>query len=110
MKRREFITLLGGTAVGLPLTAGAQQAAMPVIGWLGPDSRASEDFRVVPFRQGLKEAGYSEGQNIAIEYRWDMTGGSALDALADDLARLETDLIVVSGAPAALAAAVPDDR
>jgi len=104
VKRREFITLLGGTAVGLPLTAGAQQAAMPVIGWLGPDSRASEDFRVVPFRQGLKEAGYSEGQNIAIEYRWAEGHHERLPALAADLVRRQVTVLAPTSLPAALAA------
>src|SRR5438045_1371538 len=67
MRRREFITLVGGAAAVWPLAARAQQ---PVIGWLGPESREAEDIRVVPFRQGLKDGGYVEGQNLAIEYRF----------------------------------------
>ena len=64
MRRRDFITLFGGVAAW-PFAVRAQQS-MPMIGWLGSETRESEDFRVVPFRQGLKEASYSEGENLAI--------------------------------------------
>jgi putative ABC transport system substrate-binding protein len=104
MRRREFITLLSGAVVAWPLGSRAQQSNMPVIGYLGPGSAQSDAFRVTGFRQGLKEAGYVEGQNLTIEYRWAEDHHDRLPAMAADLVRHQVAVIVATSASATLAA------
>ena len=87
MKRRKFITLLGGAVAGWPLTVRGQQPAMPVIGFLRDTSLADATYLVAAFRQGLKEAGFIEGQNVAIEYRSAEDQPHRLSALVADLVR-----------------------
>src|ERR1700704_6256322 len=105
MRRREFITLLGGAATSWPLAAHAQQPAMPVVGLL--DQRSPEELadRLRGFRQGLKDAGFVEGENVAIEYRWAENQIDRLPALAAELVRRRVAVLVANGGvPASFAA------
>ena len=105
MRRREFITLLGGAAVAWPLAAHAQQSAMPVLGLFSSASPDAFKHYVTAFHRGLNEAGYVEGKNVTIEYRWAEGHYDRLPALVTDLMRKPVALLAVSGGAPGIQAA-----
>jgi ABC-type uncharacterized transport system substrate-binding protein len=105
MRRREFITLLGATAVAWPIAARAQQGGLPVIGYLYTGAPDTGEHYAAAFRKGLSESGFFEGQNIAIEYRWAHNDPSRLPELAADLVRRRVAVIVTPGTSASVLAA-----
>src|SRR6476469_3108177 len=104
MKRRDFIKLVVGSGAAWPLTSRAQQTAVPVIGFLNSGSPDTFAPTVSAFLQGLKEAGYVDGQNVVIEYRWANGQYDRLTALADDLVRSRVSVIAATSTPANLVA------
>ena len=103
MRRREFITLLGGAAAAWPLAARAQQPGMPVIGYLNAPVPEGYADQLRAFRQGLKESGFVEGENVAIDYRWGENQPARLPALAAELVRQRVNVIAASSNTAAIA-------
>jgi ABC-type uncharacterized transport system substrate-binding protein len=104
VRRREFITLVGGAAVSRPRLVCAQQPAVPVIGFMNGGSPEPQARPLAAFRQGLSETGYIEDHNVKIEYRWAESQYDRLSGMATDLVRRQVTVIAATGTPAALAA------
>ena len=101
MKRRDFITLVGGAVAAWPLAARAQQPSIPVVGWLGAATPEVSVASMAAFRRGLSENGFVDGHNVEIEYRWAESRYARLPAMAADLVSRKVDAIVASGQSAA---------
>ena len=99
MKRRCFVQVAGGTALAWPLAAHAQRASLPVIGYLSGVAREESEPRLAASRRGLAQAGYSEGRNVVIEFRWADGDYDRLPALAAELVRRPVDVLVATGGP-----------
>jgi len=105
MRRREFIKLLSSTVIAWPLTARAQQAAMPVIGFLNSGSADAYRDRITAFQQGLRQLGYINGENVTVDYRWALGEYDRLPKFAAELVERRVSVLVATGGePAALAA------
>lgn len=104
MRRREFITLFGGSAVAWPITALAQEASLPVVGFLSIESLRPFAHTLAAFKRGLSESGYVEGQNVNIEYRWSENHNERLPDLAADLVKRRVAVIAAMGGIAISAA------
>src|SRR5450432_1033909 len=104
MRRREFITLLGGGAAAWPLAARAQPSKKPTVGFLGASTRAAAEQWVAAFAQRLRELGWTEGRTVAIEYRWGEGRNVRFAEIAAEFVRLKVDVIVTAGGESVIAA------